>query len=189
MPVVPPEQADKPISKVSPFFHFLWEMLQTLALALILFFLIDTFIARVYVENVSMLPNLQPGEFLLVNKYAYSWGKMQRGDVIIFHHPPDADYVKRLIGLPGDDIRMQNSQLFINGTAINEPNIVSKATYTGEWKVPEGMVFALGDNRNLSKDSHEFGFVPISSMVGKAILIYWPFDKIRALDDTIYVSQ
>ncbi len=192
MPVVPPEptdddnKTDKPSAPLS----FLWETLQTLALALILFFVIDAVIARVYVENVSMLPTLHPGEFLLVNKYAYAWGgEMQRGDVIVFHHPPDPDYIKRLIGLPGDEVRMDKGQLYINGVKVTELYTTVPATYSGEWKVPENMIFALGDNRDQSSDSHKWGFVPTANLVGKAILVYWPFDKIHILNDTIYLDQ
>jgi signal peptidase I len=192
-PVVAVEETTEDVekkSKLSPFFQFLWETLQTLALALILFFAIDAVVARVYVENISMLPTLHPGEFLLVNKYAYNWGgKMTRGDVVVFHHPPDADYIKRLIGLPGDDVKMEAGKLYINGVAIKEPYIATPASYSGEWKVPEGMVFALGDNRDQSSDSHKWGYIPISNLVGRAILVYWPLNKIKALNDTIDIAQ
>ena len=169
---------------------FLWEVFQTLAMALLLFFLVDTFVARARVENISMLPNLQPGQFLLVNKFAYRWGGLQRGDVIVFHYPPDpgVDYVKRLVGVPGDDVRMQDGQLFINGQAVKEAYITSPATYTGEWKVPPDMIFALGDNRDKSSDSHSWGFVPRSDLVGKVILVYFPLDQIKLLNDTIITT-
>jgi signal peptidase I len=175
----------------SPVLGFLWEVFQTLAMALILFFLVDTFVARARVENISMLPNLRPGEFLLVNKYAYQWSGLQRGDIIVFHYPPDPgiDYVKRLIGMPGDDVRMQSGQLFINGQAVKEAYISMPATYSGEWKVPPDMIFALGDNRDKSSDSHSWGFVPRSDLVGKAIVVYFPLDQIKLLNDTINITQ
>ena len=177
--------------KTSPLFGFLWEVFQTLAMALILFFLVDTFVARARVENISMLPNLRPGNFLMVNKFAYQWGgKLQHGDIIVFHYPPDpgVDYIKRMIGLPGDDVKMEKGQLSINGQVISEPYITMPATYSGEWKVPPGNIFALGDNRDLSSDSHKWGFVPISDLVGRAIFVYYPFDQIKVLNDTIKVS-
>jgi signal peptidase I len=178
-----PTQENKPASIAG----FLWEIFQTLAMALILFFLVDTFMARARVENISMLPNLRPGEFLLVNKFAYQWGAMHRGDIIVFHAPtqPGVDYVKRLIGEPGDMVKMQNGQLYINGEAIKETYISMPATYSGEWKVPAGMIFALGDNRDRSDDSHVWGFVPVSSLVGKGIVVYFPLDQIKLLNDTI----
>jgi signal peptidase I len=159
-------------------------------MALILFFLVDTFVARARVENISMLPNLRPGEFLLVNKFAYQWGQMERGDIIVFHYPPEpgVDYVKRLIGVPGDKIKMQNGQLFINGQAMKEAYITTPATYSGEWTVPPGMIFALGDNRDRSSDSHMWGFVPQSDLVGKGIVVYFPLDQIKLLNDTISTS-
>jgi signal peptidase I len=179
----PPKQEDKP----APIAGFLWEIFQTLAMALILFFLVDTFMARARVENISMLPNLRPGDFLLVNKYAYQWGKMQRGDVVVLHSPtqPGVDYVKRLIGLPGDVVKMEKGQLYLNEQPIREPYITMPATYYSEWKVPPGAVFVLGDNRDRSDDSHEFGFIPESSLVGKGILVYFPLDQIKLLNDTI----
>ncbi|MCE1253020.1 MAG: signal peptidase I [Anaerolineae bacterium] len=192
MPVVPPEHTDdeQTTGRPSSILNFLWETLQTLALALILFFVIDAVVARVYVENVSMLPTLHPGEFLLVNKFAYTWGgEMKRGDIIVFHHAPDPDYIKRLIGLPGDDVKMDHGQLYINGQRIEENYTTVPATYSGEWQVPENMIFALGDNRDQSSDSHKWGFVPTANLVGKAFLVYWPLNKIQVLDDTILLNQ
>jgi signal peptidase I len=187
-PVTPEiNKTDKTQSSMTGFF---WEVFQTLAMALILFFLVDTFLARARVENISMLPNLREGNFLLVNKFAYTWGKLQRGDIIVFHYrlEPGADYIKRLVGLPGDDIKIEQDKTYINGQLISEPYLAKPGTYRGEWKVPEGMFFALGDNRDVSKDSHEFGFIPISDLVGRAIFIYYPFDQIRTLNDTINVN-
>jgi len=181
------DETPKPENKPATIAGFLWEIFQTLAMALILFFLVDTFMARARVENISMMPNLRPGEFLLVNKYAYQWGSMTRGDVIVFHAPdqPGVDYVKRLIGEPGDTIKMQGGQLYINGAPVKEAYITMPATYSGEWKVPPGMIFALGDNRDRSDDSHAWGYVPESSLVGKGILVYFPLDQIKLLNVTI----
>lgn len=80
---------------------------------------------------------------------------------------------------------MQNGQLFINGQAIKEAYISMPATYSGEWTVPPGKIFALGDNRDRSDDSHAWGFVPESSLVGKGLLVYFPLDQIKLLNDTI----
>jgi signal peptidase I len=184
VPALPELPAEE---KKSPIPGFLWEVVQTLAIALILYFLVDTFIARARVENISMQPTLKAGEFLLVNKYAYKWGQLQRGDVIVFHHTvePGVDYIKRLIAIPGDRVRMQNGTLYINGQAIQENYIMEPASYSGEWKVPPDMIFALGDNRNMSSDSHAWGFVSQSDLVGKAFVVYFPFDQIRLLNDVI----
>lgn len=188
-PVIPENNQNTKPESSTP--GYLWEAVQTVALALILFFFIDTFLARARVENISMLPNLREGNFLLVNKFAYAWGgEMHRGDIIVFHYPldPDSDYIKRLIGLPGDVIKIEKDKTYINGKLVAEPYLKNIGTYSGEWQVPEGMFFALGDNRDISKDSHEFGFIPMSDLVGKAIFIYFPFDQIRPLNDTINMN-
>ncbi len=159
------------------------EIIETLVLAVGLFLLIDAFLARVRVENVSMEPTLMPGDFLLVNKMAYKWGKMQVGDIIVFHYPPDpgTDYIKRLIGLPGDHVQIQNGIVTVNGIALEEPYIAESPEYTYDQIVPEENVFVLGDNRNDSSDSHSWGFVPIKNVVGKAIAVYWPLNAIKTL--------
>jgi signal peptidase I len=162
---------------------FLLETLQTIILAVVLYFLIDTVIARVRVENFSMLPTLQPGQFILVNKFAYRFGESKRGDIIVFHYPQDPreDYIKRVIGLPGDIIKVENGKVFVNGHSIEELYIANPPTYSGEWDVPEGAYFVLGDNRNQSSDSHSWGFVPAANIVGKALVIYWPIGELKIL--------
>ena len=169
---------------------FLVEVLQTVVLALVLYFLIDSVLARVRVENISMEPTLQPGEFLLVNKLAYRLGDVSHGDVVIFHYPlnPNEDYIKRVIGLPGDEVTVQNGQVMVNGKLVVEPYIMAPPHYNNTWIVPEGQLFVLGDNRNSSSDSHNWGFVPYENLVGKALLVYWPLDQIKilTLPDILY---
>ncbi|MRR32792.1 signal peptidase I [bacterium] len=169
---------------------FLVEVLQTVVLALVLYFLIDSVLARVRVENISMEPTLQPGEFILVNKLAYRLGDVDRGDVVIFHYPlnPSEDYIKRVIGVPGDEVAVQNGQVLVNGNALNEPYIMAPPHYNNAWTVPEGQLFVLGDNRNSSSDSHNWGFVPMENLVGKALVIYWPLDQIKILSHPTVVN-
>jgi signal peptidase I len=167
----------KPI--ISGFF----EILQMLAMALVLYFIIDSVIARVRVYNISMEPTLVQGEILMVNKLQYKIGEMHRGDIITFHFPlePDRDYVKRLIGLPGDEVVIQNGRVFVNGLELSEPYISAPPEYEGSWNVPQGNLFVLGDNRNPSADSHVWGFVPLENVIGKAFLVYWPLNEIKML--------
>lgn len=162
---------------------FLVEVLQTVVLALVLYFLIDSVLARVRVENISMEPTLQPGEFILVNKLAYRLGDVTHGDVVIFHYPlnPSEDYIKRVIGLPGDVVTVKDGQVTVNGSTVTEPYIMAPPHYNNSWTVPEGQLFVLGDNRNSSSDSHNWGFVPYENLVGKALLIYWPLDQVKIL--------
>lgn len=159
------------------------EFVQIIALSGFFFLLIDTFIGRMRVENISMEPTLVQGEFIMVDKFAYRSGNFQRGDIIVFHAPnePGADYVKRLIGVPGDQIIIEGNNVTVNGIALKEPYIAEPITYSGSWMVPSDSLFVLGDNRNKSSDSHEWGFIPMESVVGKAIMIYWPFTKAQIL--------
>ena len=177
-PVQPQETAQRGSLRT-----FLVDVLQTLVLALVLYFLIDAVLARVRVENISMEPTLQPGEFLLVNKLAYRLGEVSHGDVVIFHYPlnPNEDYIKRVIGLPGDEVTVQNGLVSVNGQSLNEPYIMAPPHYNNTWMVPENQLFVLGDNRNSSSDSHNWGFVPYENLVGKALLVYWPLDQVKIL--------
>lgn len=174
----------------SAWISFLLETIQTVVMAVALYFLIDSVVARVRVENISMEPTLQPGEFILVNKLAYRLGDATRGDIIVFHYPPNPaeDYIKRVMGLPGDDVKVQNGKVYINGQPLDEPYISAPPMYTGEWKVPDNYLFVLGDNRNQSSDSHSWGYVPENYVVGKALVIYWPFSELKVLSHPITVN-
>ena len=170
--------------------QFLFEIFQTLLLAVVLYLMVDFVVARVRVENISMRPTLVQGEFLLVNKLAYRWGEVGRGDIVVFHYPqnPEEDYIKRVIGLPGDDVVVRDHQVLVNGQVLQESYIAASPGYEGEWQVPEGSLFVLGDNRNQSSDSHSWGFVPFENVLGRAIFIYWPLDQMRVLNDAIVVN-
>jgi signal peptidase I len=84
------------------------------------------------------------------------------------------DLIKRIIGLPGDQVQVVSSVVYVNGQALTEPYIAAAPIYQGEWQVPEGFLFVLGDNRNDSSDSHSWGLLPVENVIGKSILIYWP---------------
>ncbi len=174
----------QPASAKTTLSGYLTELLQTVLLALVLYFLIDAVVARVRVENISMLPTLQPGEFILVNKLAYRLGEVERGDIIVFHNPtnPLEDYIKRVIGIPGDTVVVGGGQVSINGFTVSEDYLTAPPGYSGEWQVPLDSLFVLGDNRNQSLDSHSWGYVPFRNVVGRALVIYWPFDKARVLN-------
>ena len=183
------EPVQKPKSRPG-WVTFLLETVQTIILAVVLYFLIDSVVARVRVENISMEPTLMPGQFILVNKLAVKLNDIQRGDVIVFHFPqnPKEDYIKRVIGLPGDSIVVRGNKVVVNNQVIAEPYISAEPAYNGTWVVPEGNLFVLGDNRNQSSDSHSWGYVPINLVVGKALIIYWPLDQFKTLSQPITVS-
>ena len=156
--------------------RFLIDLIETVGLAVVLFLIINTVSARVRVDGFSMLPTLHDGEFVLVNKLAYQWGTPSRGDIIVFRSTTtnDLDLIKRIMGLPGDKINIHNGQVVVNGQNLTEPYINAVPNYSGEWQVPDGYLFVLGDNRNDSSDSHAWGFLPEKNVIGKAMLIYWP---------------
>jgi signal peptidase I len=180
---VPEEQPTKKSGKPGCMGLFI-DTLETVLLALVLFLGINAISARVRVENISMKPTLQPGEFVLINKLAYKIGKPSHGDVIVFHYPrdPKQDYIKRVIGIPGDTVTVSGGVVSVNNTPLTEPYISAPPAYPGSWKVPSDSLFVLGDNRNQSSDSHIWGFVPLSEVVGKGLVIYWPLDSVQILD-------
>jgi len=169
-------QVSAPSEEKNNWGRFIFDIIETLALAGILFLGINAVSARVRVDGFSMQPTLEDGEFVLVSKLNYRFGDVERGDIVVFHFPmdPEQELIKRVIGLPGDTINVQNGTVLVNGQALNEPYIAAAPAYSGEWTVPEGHLFVLGDNRNDSSDSHSWGYLPFEKVVGKALVIYWP---------------
>jgi signal peptidase I len=157
--------------------RILLDLLETLLLSLVLFTSINLVSARIRVESISMQPTLYEGNFVIVNKLAYRLGDPGRGDIIVFYYPPDPaqePYIKRVIGLPGDHIRIEAGKVFVNGSPLVEAYTVVMTNQGGEWNVPEDSLFVLGDNRNNSSDSRTWGMVPLENVIGKSIVVYWP---------------
>lgn len=157
--------------------RFLLDVIETLALSLILFLGINAISARIRVESISMQPTLYAGDFIIVNKLAYKIGEPGRGDIIIFHYPPDPNrepYIKRVIGLPGETIRVTGGNVSVGDILLDEPYISDSPDYNGTWEIPDDSLFVLGDNRNSSSDSHSWGMVPLENVIGKAEIVYWP---------------
>jgi len=155
---------------------FLVDILETLVLAVILFFVINAVSARIKVDGSSMEPTLHNGEFILVSKVNYMLGEPQRGDVVVFDFPRNItqEYIKRVIGLPGEHVRVEGGKVYVDDKPLTEPYIKAAPNYHGSWEVPENTLFVLGDNRNNSSDSHNWGMVPVENVVGEAFFIYWP---------------
>ena len=182
-PIEPGINGEQDTNRKKVFFRNLFEIAQMLAMALVLYFIIDSVVGRVRVQKISMEPTLLPGEILLVNKLEYKLGEIERGDIVTFHYPldPSLDYVKRVIGLPGDSVIVRDLKVWVNDHQLFEPYISAPPEYDGAWEVPDGNLFVLGDNRNPSADSHVWGFVPLENLIGKAFAVYWPVTKIRGL--------
>ncbi|HBG74690.1 MAG TPA: signal peptidase I [Anaerolineae bacterium] len=170
--------------------RFILDLLETLILSVILFLVINAVSARVRVDGFSMRPTLEDGEFILVNRLAYKLGVPKRGEIIVFRSPvtPDEDLIKRIIGLPGDEVVIREGRVYINGDVLEEPYIAASPIYSGTWQVVDGYLFVLGDNRNDSSDSHSWGLVPLPNVVGRSILIYWPFAEWGILNHNIITA-
>lgn len=158
------------------FLRFVIDVLETLILSVILFAAINTVSARIRVDGSSMEPTLHTGEFVIVNKLSYKLSEPMIGDVIVFHFPrdPEQEYIKRVIGLPGDRVEIRNGDVYVNDRPIEEDYIAADPAYDIVSEVPQDSLFVLGDNRNNSSDSHNWGPVPLDFVVGKAVLVYWP---------------
>jgi signal peptidase I len=196
-----PESPPKPPS--SRLAGELVEWIKALAIAGLLVFVIRWWLVSPFiVDGPSMQPNFWNRERIIVNKIVYDIRKPRRGEVIVFHVPEEGrDFIKRVIGVPGDTVKVEGDTVYINGQPIEEPYL--KEAYdaahaaggeynsAGQWwddfpnsqnpdgTVPEGSLFVLGDNRSNSEDSRTIGFIPLSRVVGRADLVYWPISAIH----------
>lgn len=170
------EGVEEPVKNPGGGWRFLRDILETLVLAALLFIAINAVSARIRVDGSSMVPTLHDGQFVMVNRLAYRFGSPNHGDIVVFPSPqnPDQEYIKRIIGLPGDSVGIANGKVYVNDQALIEPYIDAAPRGQGAWVVPEGHVFVLGDNRNNSQDSRNFKYIPLENVIGKAIFIYWP---------------
>jgi len=162
-----------------------WVISILIAVALALF--IRYFIVELYlVEGPSMRPTLVNSERLVVNKFIYYFKTPERGEILVFKYPrdPSRDFIKRVVGVAGDTIEVRQGQVFRNGELLDEPYILemTRGNFPAS-KVPEGHLFAMGDNRNNSEDSRSraVGFVPVNMVKGKAILVFWPPSQFKTL--------
>jgi len=140
----------------------------------------------VKVEGTSMLPGLQDQERIFINKFVYRFEPIERGDVVVFRYPRDTSksYIKRVVAVPGDHIRIEGGMVYVNGQALPEPYVPPR--YVDGHSFPEIVVgahsyYLLGDHRTMSNDSREFGPVDESYIYGKAVFVYWPMDKLGML--------
>ncbi|MGH2398312.1 MAG: signal peptidase I [bacterium] len=160
------------------------ETLDASIFAALLSLLIITFVVQAfYIPSGSMEPTLQVDDRILVSKFSYRLGSVKRGDVIVFHYPlnPGKDFVKRVVALNGETVELRDGVVLINNIPITElyPTALAGGDRActsnyGPQTIPEGQLFVLGDNRCNSEDSRFFGFVPAQNVVGKALFIYWP---------------
>ncbi|MBI3160056.1 MAG: signal peptidase I [Chloroflexi bacterium] len=183
-PLISPVQ-EEPVPEVArgaSWKAFFVETLQTIVLALVLFVGINAFTARIRVDGHSMEPSFHHNDYVIVWRLAYRVGEIERGDVVVFPYPnnPEEDYIKRVVGLPGDVVAIQEGQLLVNGVAVDEPYLAEPMWRNfPEVVVPDGSVFVMGDNRNDSSDSRRWGPLSIEDILGKAVFVYWPPGDIK----------
>ena len=174
--------------------NFILEFVQSIVLALSVFVLLYLFVAQPNeVKGNSMLPNFINGEYLLTDKLSYQFGKPNRGDVVVFKAPPsepcaenECEYIKRVIGVPGDRVRVVNGRVYLNGELLGQDFLPADViTEQGEFNeegvektVPEGQYLCFGDNRSHSRDGREFGPIKKETVVGRAFLRYWPISQL-----------
>ncbi len=178
-PTQEPTQTASPVPPARPGSSItLW--IRDLAISAAASVLIITFLYQpVRVEGTSMLPRLEDRDRLFINKFAYHVEAISRGDIVVFHYPrdPEKSYIKRVIALPGDRIRIDQGQVWLNGKPLPEPYVPAEYRDTrsmAEMVVPKGCYFMMGDHRSISSDSREFGPVERSLIYGKAVFVYWP---------------
>ena len=159
-------------------FSALRELVETVLLTLLIYVLVRTFLFENYrVVGHSMMPTLENDQFLVVNKLGYRLHDPQRGDIIVFRDPRGADrkLIKRIVGLPGEVLEIENGQVYVDGQLLDEPYIQQLGRYSqASVSIPQDQYYVLGDNRNNSSDSHNWGTLPGDTIVGKGLFTYWP---------------
>lgn len=182
--------------------EFVLDIFETLVIALSIFLVVYIFLLQPHqVNGQSMEPNFQTGDYVLTDKISYVFGEPHRGDVVVFEAPPGAhcptgtgcDFIKRVIGLPGETVEVKNNHYYINGTLLDEGYIpTTTETRTGQYtenraiKLSEDEYFVSGDNRQNSSDSRAWGPVNKSMIVGKAFFRYWPAESVGSIKSVEY---
>ncbi|MBN2471126.1 MAG: signal peptidase I [Anaerolineae bacterium] len=171
--------------------RWLREIIETILIFAVIYVLVNLLSARFIVDGSSMTPTLGTGQYVLVNRVAYLLGQPERGDVIVLHSPEEAgtDLIKRLIGLPGETISITGGVVSVDGVPLDEPYLNAQPRYEGEWALQADEYFVLGDNRNNSRDSHNFGPVKRSALIGRADLIYWPVQDWQIITHSDYTNS
>ena len=180
--------------------RFFFDFLETIVVALSVFVVVYLFIIQPHeVKGSSMEPNFQNNEYIITDKLSYRFGHPQRGDVIIFKAPvnPDVDYIKRIVGLPGETVAISGGKVYINGKLLNESYLNDMTPlFPGgfmdegvEIEIPPEHYFVMGDNRPHSSDSREFGPIPENLIIGRAVFRYWPVDELGLVPQVNYISD
>lgn len=167
--------------------YIIKELMESIIVAVVLALVIRYFLFQpFYIPSGSMEPTLKVGDKIIVNKLLYRFSSPKRGDIMVFKYPvnPERDFIKRVIGLPGETIEIKNSKVYIDGKILEQPFLPPDLKYNrnlAPTKIGENQYFMLGDNRNNSEDSRFWGSLPEKNIVGKAMFVYWPYNRIKQL--------
>ena len=177
VPAEPTQAVPKPVPVIA-----VWARDLLVSLAISAFIIVFLY-QPVKVEGTSMMPGLEDQERIFVNKFVYRWEPIQRGDIVVFRYPRDVSksFIKRVIGVAGDHVRIENGQVYVNDESIEEdyvPSEYADARSYPEITVPTNSFFVLGDHRTMSDDSRDFGPVNERFIYGKAVFGYWPMEKL-----------
>ncbi len=167
------------------------EMMETALLVILVFVVTRVLIQNFRIEGISMEPNFHDGQYLIINKFTYYLHPPERGDVVIFHFPrnPSRDFIKRVIGLPGEKVEVRGERILVNGEGLEEPYTLHIGQYNwGPLILGEDEYFVLGDNRNSSSDSHSWGPLPEDAILGKAWISYWPPEHLGIVPNYSYAA-
>ncbi len=180
---------------------FVMDVLETVTFVGSIFIVIYLFIMQPnQVRGSSMEPGLTNGDYIFTSKITYKFRPIERGDIIVFKAPknPDIEYIKRVIGLPGDRVMVKNSTVYVNDIALNEPYISAQTNLWGEsgfikegqeYRVADDDLIVFGDNRPRSSDSREFGPIKISTIIGQVFYRYFPFTKIGLMNNPLHIAS
>jgi len=164
------------------------ELVATILFTAVVYFAVHAAVEPRMVLGQSMEPTLHTNEYVMLDKVTYLFRSPERGDIIVFHYPyaPKDDYIKRVIGLPGDHVRVYGGHVYVTGHQLTEPYIADAPDYIDDKIVPKGFLYVLGDNRDNSSDSHEWGLLPRANVVGRAMFSYWPLSDLSWLRQPSY---
>lgn len=191
---------DLPFIIVRKIVNFFLDFLETTVVALSIFVVIYLFFVQPHeIKGNSMEPNFHNNEYILTDKISYRFHEPKRGDVVIFKAPenPDVDYIKRVIGLPGEKVKIHSGSVYVNDKKLEEvylndvTSVISGNTMQDnvDLIVPEDKYFVMGDNRQHSSDSRAFGPIPFNSIIGRAVMRYWPINEFGLVPKIIYAGN
>ena len=166
------------------------EVVETILLTVVIYALVNFATGRFRVEGDSMQPTMHPNEYVLIDKISYMLGQPQRGDIVVFRYPfgTERDFIKRVVGLPGETVTVMGGRVTVDGQLLDEPYIAAEPQYTGAWTLGPDEFFVLGDNRNNSSDSHSWGPLKREFLIGRALLVYWPLDSLTVVQHYSYAA-